>query len=211
MSVWRSSPGVGGGHVLGPCGYEPCVGSLSYRSSDAELLGCCVGNREEFTAFYRRYERPVLTYLARRVGDPQLAADLCAETFAAALVGAASYRPVHESAAPWLFGIARNVVSGSFRAGRVAAAARARLGMREPLVLSDQDLERVEELASSDASVLALLEDLPAAQRKALEARVLDELSYRDVARRLECSELVARKRVSRGLSTLRARLEEEP
>lgn len=159
--------------------------------------------------FYRRYERGVLAFLVRRVGDSQAGADLCAETFAAALAGAATYRREYESAAPWLFGIARNVLSSSLRAGRVEAGVRRRLGMLEPLVLTDEDLERVDELASSDASVLALFADLPAAQRQALEARVFDDLSYREVAQRLECSELVARQRVSRGLSALRERLEE--
>lgn len=176
--------------------------------SDRELLARCAGDREAFTAFYRRYERPLLVYLVRRTGDSQLAADLCAETFAAALEGAGSYRPEYDSAAPWLFGIARNVLGSSRRAGRVEAATRLRLGMREPLVLTDRDLERVDELASSDTSILALLAELPAAQREALEARVLDELSYRAVAERLECSELLARQRVSRGLSKLRERLE---
>jgi RNA polymerase sigma-70 factor (ECF subfamily) len=178
-------------------------------ASDGELLAGSAGDREAFTAFYRRYERPVLAFLVRRVRDSQVAADLCAETFAAALAGAPLYRPDHDSAAPWLFGIARNVLGSSLRAGRVEAAARRRLGMLELLVLTDGELERVDELASMDTSVLELLADLPVAQRDALEARVLDELSYRDVAQRLECSELVARQRVSRGLSTLRARLED--
>lgn len=177
--------------------------------SDAELLGRSVGDRDAFTGFYRRYERPVLGFFSRRVGDAQLAADLCAETFAAALAGAGSYRPEHASAAPWLFGIARNVLGSSLRAGRVEARARQRVGMLEVLVLSDADLERVSELGGSDGSVLELLAELPAAQREALQARVLDELSYAEVAQRLECSELVARQRVSRGLSRLRARLEE--
>jgi RNA polymerase sigma factor (sigma-70 family) len=177
--------------------------------SDAELLAQCGGDREAFTTFYRRYEAGVLGFLARRVGDPQLAADLCAETFAAALVGASSYRPQYESAAPWLFGIARNVLGASLRAGRVEAGARRRLGMLKPLVLTDEDLERIDETATDGTAVLELMAKLPPPQRAALEARVLDELSYRDVAKRLECSELVARQRVSRALSSLRARLED--
>jgi RNA polymerase sigma-70 factor (ECF subfamily) len=182
----------------------------SYRAaSDADLLARSAGDREAFTAFYRRYERPVLGYLVRRVGDPQLAADLCAETFAGALAGAGSYRADRDSAAPWLFGIARNVMGSSMRAGRVEAQARLRLGMRDPLVLADDDLERVEELVSADPSVLGFLADLPPGQREAIEARVLEELPFRDVAERLECSELVARQRVTRGLSSLRARMED--
>ncbi len=181
---------------------------LSADRSDAELLAAAAGDREAFTAFYRRYERVVLAFFCRRVRDAESAADLCAETFAAALVGAAAYRAQYDSAAPWLFGIARNVLGSSVRAGRVEVAARRRLGMLEPLVLSDEDLERVSKVVGDDGYVLALLAGLPAGQREALEARVIEELSYAEVAERLECSELVARQRVSRGLARLRARLE---
>src|SRR4029077_3014822 len=110
--------------------------------TDGELLARSAGDGEVFTAFYRRYEPYVLAFFGRRVGDAQLSADLCAETFAAALAAAGRYRTEHESAAPWLFGMARNVLGSSLRAGRVEAGARRRLGMLEPLVLSDVELER---------------------------------------------------------------------
>ena len=47
---------------------------------------------------------------------------------------------------------------------------------------------------------------LPPEQAGAIEARFLEDASYEDIARRLRCSEAVVRKRVSRGLATLRAR-----
>jgi RNA polymerase sigma factor (sigma-70 family) len=63
-------------------------------------------------------------------------------------------------------------------------------------------------LAAEGPSVDALLERLPAEQRAALEARVLQEREYADIARSLRCSEAVVRQRVSRGLRRLRAELE---
>jgi RNA polymerase sigma-70 factor (ECF subfamily) len=56
--------------------------------------------------------------------------------------------------------------------------------------------------------VTQLLERLPAEQREAVRARILDERSYPDIAGELQTSELVIRKRVSCGLSNLRAELE---
>jgi RNA polymerase sigma-70 factor (ECF subfamily) len=53
------------------------------------------------------------------------------------------------------------------------------------------------------------LERLPAEQREAIRARILDEQSYREIATRLRTSQLVVRKRVSRGLATLREELED--
>jgi RNA polymerase sigma-70 factor (ECF subfamily) len=54
-----------------------------------------------------------------------------------------------------------------------------------------------------------LLAELPPDQREAIEARVINEREYADIAAQLRCSEQVIRKRVSRGLGSLRASLEE--
>ena len=78
------------------------------------------------------------------------------------------------------------------------------------LALDDELIERLE-AAGDDGQVLSLLASLPADQREALHARVIDEHEYREIAVEMSCSESVARKRVSRGLAALRARLKEAP
>jgi RNA polymerase sigma factor (sigma-70 family) len=181
-----------------------------HRRSDAELLALTGTDPEAFATFYRRYERPVLGYLLARVREPELAADLAAEVFAAALAAAASFdseRAGSASAGGWLFAIAHNTLSTSLRRGRVAATARRRLGMREPLSLDDLDLERIEALGAT-APLSELLADLPAPEREAVLARVLEERDYDELAADLGCSELVVRKRVSRGLIRLRKALQ---
>ena len=49
----------------------------------------------------------------------------------------------------------------------------------------------------------------PPSEAEAVRARVLDEEPYDVIAARMRCSERVVRKRVSRGLATLRDVLEE--
>jgi RNA polymerase sigma-70 factor (ECF subfamily) len=90
----------------------------------------------------------------------------------------------------------------------VEAHARRRVGICEPIAFTSDELERVEHAASASGWVIELLERLPPEQRDAVRARVLEERSYWDIAGELETSELVIRKRVSRGLSNLRAELE---
>lgn len=51
------------------------------------------------------------------------------------------------------------------------------------------------------------LETLPGEQRQAIEARVVHEREYLEIAQELRCSEALVRQRVSRGLRTLRSRL----
>ena len=55
---------------------------------DEQLLGSTRREPTAFGAFYRRHEDRILRYFLSRVGDPEVAADLTAETFAAALASA---------------------------------------------------------------------------------------------------------------------------
>lgn len=176
---------------------------------DGELLAAtAAGDEEAFTQLYRRHLPLVVRWCLRETGNRELAADLSAEVFAAALTAARRYRPEQGSVAAWLLGIARNKMAESRRRGRIEASARRRLGV-DRWSLTDADLERVDELASRDEQVLALLEQLPATTREALRGRVLQERSYEDLAAELRCSQLVVRQHVSRGLRRLRSQLEE--
>ena len=59
-----------------------------------------------------------------------------------------------------------------------------------------------------DAHVAELLDQLPEDERSAVRARIVQERSYTEIATALRCSQMVARKRVSRGLARMRARLQ---
>lgn len=174
--------------------------------SDAALLAATAQEPEAFGELYARHEDAVLYFFLRRGATADLAADLTAETFAAALVAAARFRDDGPPAIAWLYGIARNVLAMSRRRGGVEARARKRLGM-EPVVLTDADIDAINQLGSGD--VLAFLAELPPAQRDAIAAHVIDEKTYPAIAESLSCSEMVVRQRVSRGLRELRTRLEE--
>jgi RNA polymerase sigma factor (sigma-70 family) len=176
---------------------------------DARLLKAAASGEEDaFAELYRGYLPLVLRWLLGQSVEREVAADLAAEVFAAALISSHRYRPERGSVAGWLLGIARNKLRESRRRRRVEESARRRLGF-ESAVLADEDLDRVEELAGMDGAILALLDDLPEEQRVALSSRVIEDRSYSEMAAQLSCSELVLRKRVSRALQTLRSQLEE--
>jgi RNA polymerase sigma-70 factor (ECF subfamily) len=176
-------------------------------ASDEELLRATRVDPEAFGAFYRRHEGAILRFFMRSIRDPELAADLTAETFAAALLASRRFRPRAEPASAWLFGIARNTLSVSLRNRRVAARARRRLEL-PPLVITDELIERI--AALSDPA-LELVDQLPREQREALHERIVEEREYAEIARELRCSEAVVRKRVSRALSALREQTEGRP
>jgi RNA polymerase sigma factor (sigma-70 family) len=178
---------------------------------DADLLWSTSGNPEAFGIFYDRYEDAVVAFFMRATGRAEMAMDLTAETFAAALASIDSFRPCLGSARAWLFGIARHNLLDTWERGRVADRARRRLAM-EPLALNDEAIEAINALAgSAGSSALELLENLPEHQRAAIRARVINERDYAELADELDCSESVVRQRVSRGLRALRTRLEESP
>jgi RNA polymerase sigma-70 factor, ECF subfamily len=172
---------------------------------DSRLLEATrAGDASSFEVFYRRHCPVVLGYCAQRVRDPELAADLMAETFTAVLVAVHdSRRALPDTPLAWLFTIAHRKLIDSYRRGQVEDEARRRLQL-EPLVLYDADIERIEEIAQQTDVATELARKLPADQFEALRARVLEERSYTDTAQELRCSEAVARKRVSRALTALR-------
>jgi RNA polymerase sigma-70 factor (ECF subfamily) len=138
--------------------------------------------------------------------DPEAAVDLVAECFAIAFEDRGRYRgDTDAEALGWLYGIARNLVSGFHRRGDVHRRAVARLGV-ERRALRPEEFERIEELAglaTLRAQVAAGLQELPTDQQEAIRLRVVDELDYPEVAARTGASEQTVRARVSRGLRTL--------
>jgi RNA polymerase sigma factor (sigma-70 family) len=176
------------------------------QRSDGELLMAARLDPEAFAVFYRRHARGMLGFFRRRVANADAAFDLTAETMAAALAGVSRYELRGEPASGWLYGIARNKLSEARRLRRIDDRARLALAMT-PIVVDDEGIERLEGQAGTPA--LDLLSVLPAEQREAIQARHLDEREYAEIAQDLRLSESVVRKRVSRGLSALRTRLEE--
>ena len=176
---------------------------------DLELLRATrAGDGQAFGVFYSRRRAVVLAFLGRRTENPEVAADLLAETFAAALVAVPdSERGLPGEPVAWLMTIARNKLTDSVRRGQVEQVARTRLAL-EPLSLDDEDLRRIDELVDATDVAVELAAVLPREQFEALRARILDEQDYSEIAGALRCSEAVVRKRVSRALQTLRGAME---
>jgi RNA polymerase sigma factor (sigma-70 family) len=178
--------------------------------NDAELLRVAAREPEAFREFYDRYAVWIRSWFVRHTGSEAASLDLTAETFAQAWHASRRFRDeAGGSGAPWLFGIARNLLRQYHKHNRIEAAARERLGL-EAAFADCEEYERVEE--RSEASALAPLlrhavRALPTEQRRALELRIVHQLPYEAVAGRLGCSQNAARLRVSRALRALTTQL----
>jgi RNA polymerase sigma-70 factor (ECF subfamily) len=175
--------------------------TASTGMSESELVG----------SLYVAHAERLLGFFMRRVFDPESARDLTAETFAQALLSQRKHRGSTEAEAEaWLYAIARHQLARYLRKGYAERRAIKRLGISlSPL--SDSDIERIDELAGTERlrqSVAEALGELSAANRDAVELRVVAELPYPEVAQRLGISEATARARVSRSLRSLGSALE---
>jgi RNA polymerase sigma factor (sigma-70 family) len=174
--------------------------------NDAALLEAASQDPQAFREFYDRYAVWIRSWFIRHTGSETASLDLTAETFAQAWHASRRFRDEADgSGAPWLFGIARNLLRQYHKHNRIESAARERMGLEASFAECD-DYERVDE--RSEAGALAPLlrhavRALPAEQRRALELRIVHGLPYDAVAGRLGCSQNAARLRVSRALRAL--------
>jgi RNA polymerase sigma-70 factor (ECF subfamily) len=171
---------------------------------DAELLRRSRRSSAAFRVVYDRHAARLNAFLSRRTGDPAAAFELTAETFAAAWLSRDRFVDRGEGAAPWLFGIARNVLASSIRDASIRDDSRRRVGLD---AAAGVGAPRDEWLIGFDEDLAAALAGLPDQQRAVIEMRVLDGRPYAEVAEGLAITPGAARVRAHRGLSTLRAAL----
>jgi RNA polymerase sigma-70 factor, ECF subfamily len=172
----------------------------------AEMLRNSVRRPELFGEFFRQHFDRIVAYLARSVCDPDVALELAAETFAQAYTSRGRFRgSTAAEAEGWIYRIASRQLARFFRRGAVARRAMKRLEMQMPPVEPEtrSAVEELADLAGLRSALRHELQRIPHSQRAALWLRVVEELPYADVGRRLDISEQAARTRVSRGLKSL--------
>lgn len=173
----------------------------------AELSG--IGRDPDlFEAFYRQHVETVQRFVARRVADPHLVADLTAEVFLAVIRSAHTYRADRGSVVGWLYGVAHNVVSAERRRRAREHRAHERVaGRRE---LTGEDVARIEDRIDAEARARQLgaaMDRLSAGERAVLELVVLDGLTVTDAAHALHIQPVTARVRLHRAKRALRDHL----
>ena len=82
------------------------------------------GSQSAFEQIVRRYQRPIISLIARMTGDCALAEDLAQETFVKAFRSLAAFDTTRRLSS-WLFRIAHNTAIDAMRRNRPAQAALA--------------------------------------------------------------------------------------
>lgn len=185
-------------------GHGPPGASAGDCPDDAALVAAAQADPRAFAALYRRYVEPVYRYCARRLADPAEAEEATSQIFCQALAALPAYRA--GSFRSWLFTIAHNVVADHWRRRRPT----------EPLAAAGDppdDTGTPEEIvlaAEERRAVRALLDRLPADQRRVVELR-LAGLSGREIAASLGRSAPAVKMLQFRAVTRLRALLAARP
>ncbi|MGH3008208.1 MAG: RNA polymerase sigma factor [Gaiellaceae bacterium] len=183
----------------------------SPAQEDAALFRRAKSDPDAFAELYRAYAPAVYSWFRRHtLADADTAADLTAEVFARAIIGIHRFRGRHVGAGTaWLFTIVHHLAIDYARSQAVEDRARRRLRFRteayEPSPAEDVAIRLDGE--HDAARIMEAFELLSEGQQEAVQARIVDDLTYREIAARNGSSEQAARLQVMRGLQRLREML----
>jgi len=172
--------------------------------SDAEILARASSEPALFGILFDRHFATIHRYLERRVGRDG-ADELAAEVFRIAFERRARFRALHESALPWLYGLATNLMLKWWRSERrhLHALARASNEWRD----AHDGLEGADERVAAQAlggRLLDALASVPERDRDVLILNAWEELSYEEIAAALDIPVGTVRSRLNRARRTLR-------
>lgn len=139
--------------------------------SDAELIVASRADPHAFRELYDRWAATLLAFFYRRVRSKDVAADLLAETFAAAFEARTRFRDIGKPGGAWLYGIASKELSQYFRRERVELRAVRHLVIEVPVV-DHESAAAIEKLVESDghrAELARALTRMSGAERSAVE------------------------------------------
>jgi len=173
------------------------------ESSDSAVIAASLAEPGAFGVLFDRYGAVLLRFLTRRV-QPADAEGLLGEVFRVAFEHRAGFDLARESARPWLYGIAANVVAKHHRSEGRRIRATLRLAGRG--VLGEDPAELAVRAADARAAwdqLAGALDSLPGPERQTLLLFAWEELSYEEIAEALGIPLGTVRSRLNRARSRL--------
>jgi RNA polymerase sigma factor (sigma-70 family) len=174
---------------------------------DQAVVGASLDDPAVFGVIFDRHGGSLFRFLARRV-DPAEADGLLGEVFRVAFERRASFDRTRESARPWLYGIAANVVAKHRRSELRRLRAMGRMAPREYAEDAAERAVSAVEARERWTRVADALAGLPDPERQALLLFCWEELGYDEIATLLGVPAGTVRSRIHRGRARLRMLIE---
>jgi RNA polymerase sigma-70 factor (ECF subfamily) len=175
--------------------------------TDAELIVAARRSPDQFAAVFDRHYGRIYAYAARRLGR-DLAEDVASETFLVAFSRLAGYDPARPDAAPWLYGIASNLIARHGRAESRRYRAMSKVPPERPV--AEIDVAGRLDAATARGRLAAALARLAGPDRDVLLLVAWAGLSQPEVAAALDVPAGTVRSRLHRARREMRTALGEE-
>lgn len=170
------------------------------------------GDHAAFGALVRAYDRQLLAYLVQLLGDPEAARDAAQETFLAAFRALPRWHPPDDvqtnpshPLSPWLYRIATNKALSLLRSGTDRPPVVAMTHMLSDYTSAEATTGGFEERYAARELLQDALRRLSEDDAACLVLHYVAGERYSEIAARLGLTSEAVRKRVSRGLTALRA------
>ncbi|HEY1740177.1 MAG TPA: RNA polymerase sigma factor [Acidimicrobiia bacterium] len=173
--------------------------------TDAEVVAASLAEPRRFGDLFDRHATVLHRYVVRRIG-PAEAGAIVGEVFRIAFEKRAGYDCTRETARPWLYGIATNLVAKHRRGEgrRLRAVARLAASQDESRTdIADAVTDRVDATRRWER-VADAVTALPQPERDALVLHVWEGLAYDDIAVALNVPVGTVRSRLNRARTRLR-------
>jgi len=201
--------GVITGFAPGRCNASrgAAISELMEAETDAAVILRSVDHPECFELVFDRHFVALQRYLRRRVGE-DLAKELVAETFLQAFRGRHRFERDGDTALPWLYGIAANLLRMNHRSEERRLRAYAKAAALEVRSEPDGEIEARLDAVALGPALAGALAELSPALREVLLLHAWGALSNEAIAQALECSPAAVRTRLHRARSRVARRLD---
>jgi RNA polymerase sigma-70 factor (ECF subfamily) len=157
-------------------------------AADTELVVRAIAGREDgFEELVRRYQRPIVAYVYRMVGDYDAALDLAQEVFIKVYNSLGRYRPEFKFST-WIYRIAHNAAidhlrrQGASRTEEMQVECEDGTTFEKPLASKSLTPEQETERGERRAEIEEVVALLPHAYRELIVLRHSHDLSYDEIA-----------------------------
>lgn len=158
------------------------------NTADTELVVRALSGREDsFEELVRRYQRPIVAYVYRMVGDYDAALDLAQEVFIKVYNSLGRYRPEFKFST-WIYRIAHNAAidhlrrQGAMRTEEMEVEGQEGTTFEKPLASKAPTPEQETERGERRAEIEEVVTQLPPAYRELIVLRHSHDLSYDEIA-----------------------------
>ena len=151
--------------------------------ADCDLVVRALGGADAgFEELVRRYQRPIVSYVYRMIGDYETALDLTQEVFIKVYNSLARYRPEYKFST-WIYRIAHNAAIDHLRrVGPPAQELETEDGYARPLPSGAMTPEQESERQERRAEIEDVIRQLSPTYRELIILRHGHDLSYEEIA-----------------------------